>query len=206
MNIRKSLCALVLIVFSSFFIFSQEKSKSKFEVIAFGGIGFGVVDTKSGVNYNLNINGGEVLLAYNFSEKYGIASGIGYNILIGDGFSGTELFYLKRELLKIPVLFTITHKISDDIEFFGSLGFNTQYLIKEEYRFISGSDKSNVFEGWNFGAQAGAAFLFKINKSMKLGFTFNFQSDISRFDQDGSFQDQKVKNLSSIGLILKHKL
>ena len=71
------------------------------------------------------------------------------------------------------------------------------------------STSENYFEGWNFGVQIGIGILFDFMDKMKFGFAFNGQSDFSKFKSSNSSRivdKQKMKNLNTIGIILKFEL
>ena len=208
MKNKKNLLILLAIIFSHLSVFAQGENKSKLSIIGYGGIGYGIVENDSEPNYNLNSNSGELLINYNLSEKFGIATGIGLNQLTGNGFNTLGEFHHERSFIKIPLLFTLNGKISDKIEFFSNVGFYTQNIIKDKYRYLF-STRENTFEGWNFGGQIGIGVLFNFVDKMKFGFAFNGQSDFSKFNSNNSSgvtDKQKMKNLNTIGLILKFNL
>ncbi|MCB0743704.1 MAG: outer membrane beta-barrel protein [Ignavibacteriae bacterium] len=182
----------------------DEVKESKFNIIGYGGIGYGIVKNDNEPSYNLNSNSGEILLNYNLNQKFGIATGIGINELSGNGFNSIGNFYHERSLLKIPLLFTLNSKISDDFKIFANLGFFGQTIIKDEYQFINNTQK-DIYEGWNFGAQIGLGFLYEIFDNYYAGINYNGQSDFSKFETNnnvGINDEQKMKNLNSVGVIL----
>jgi opacity protein-like surface antigen len=205
---KKKLLILITIIFSYLNISAQEVNKSKFSIIGNGGIGYGIVENDSEPSYNLNSNSGELLINYNLSENFGIATGIGLNQLTGNGFNSVGEFYHERNFIKIPLLFTLNGEITEKIEFFSNVGFYTQNIVRDNYRYLS-STSENTFEGWNFGGQIGIGILFNFVNKMKFGFAFNGQSDLSKFKSNNStgiIDKQKMKNLNTIGLILKFDL
>ena len=92
---------------------AQEEIESKFNIIAYGGIGYGIIENNNEPNYNLNSNGGDILLNYRINQKFGIATGIGLNELTGNGFNSIGNFYHDRTMLKIPLLATMDYDVSD---------------------------------------------------------------------------------------------
>ena len=198
-----------ILLFAFFLTFNliqaqDEVKESKFNIIGYGGIGYGIVENDNEPNYNLNSNSGEILLNYNLNQKFGIATGIGINELSGNGFNSIGNFYHERSLLKIPLLFTLNSKISDDFKIFANLGFFGQTIIKDEYQFINNTQK-DIYEGWNFGAQIGLGFLYEIFDNYYAGINYNGQSDFSKFETNnnvGINDEQKMKNLNSVGVIL----
>jgi opacity protein-like surface antigen len=204
---KRNLLILLALIFTYHNIFSQENNESKFNIIGSGGIGYGIIENDSEPNYNLNSNSGEILLNYRFTEKFGIASGIGLNQLTGNGFNSLGEFYHERNLLKIPLLLTLNGEISENIEFFGNFGFFAQNIVKDNYGFLSNSTE-NIYKGWNFGGQVGVGILFNFTEKMKIGFIFNSQSDLSKFESNSLTisSKQKLRNLSTVGLLLKYEL
>jgi hypothetical protein len=190
------------------FIQAQEEKESKFNLIAYGGIGYGIVENDNEPNYNLNSNNGEILLNYNINQKFGIATGIALNELTGNGFNSFGNFYHERTLLKVPLLFTMGSGLSENLKLFANFGFYGQNIIKDEYRFLNNTQK-DVYDGWNFGAQIGVSFLFEIFNNFSAGINYDGQSDFSTFESNnnaGINDKQKMKNLNSIGIIFMIEL
>ncbi len=210
---------IVLFIFFLTFNYAQaqdEEKESKFKLIIYGSIGNGIVQNDNKPNYNLNSNSGELLLNYNFIKKIEIATGIGINELSGNGFNPIGNFYHERTLLKVPLLFTINSKLSENYTLCTSIGFYGQNIIKDEYQFLTFSQE-DVFVGWNFGAQIGLSFMFEMSNNFSFGINYNGQSDLSYFERNNNFRlkntpisvidgKQKIKNLNSIGIIFKMKL
>ena len=183
---------------------AQEKKESKFNIIAYGGIGYAIVKNDNEPNYNLNSNSGDILLNYRINQKFGVATGIGIAELSGNGFNSLGNFYHERTMLKIPLLATMDYKISEKIKMIGNFGFYTQNITTDEYRFLNNSQK-NVYEGWNFGTQLGLGFVFKMFDNFSAGINYSGQSDFSKFKTNNNLginDKQKLKNLNSIGIIL----
>lgn len=205
---KLSFVLLSFALFSYSFSIAQEETpeekKSKFGIIAYGGIGYGVVENDNQPNYNLNSNSGEILLNYKFHENFGIAAGVGYNELSGNGFNAVGNFYHKRDLLKIPVLGTLNYPITDKIKVIGNFGFFTQHIIRDEFSYLNNVE-NDVFEGWNFGMQLGLGFAFEIAEGFYGGINFNGQSDFNKFQtsSNATFNDeQRLVNLNTIGVLV----
>lgn len=197
-----------LCIFSFGLVQAQERVESKFNILAFGGIGYGIVEHENQPNYNLNSNSGDLLLNYDFSEHFGIATGIGWNELSGNGFDAAGSFYHERTLLKIPVVATMEYKVSESFSFIANLGIYTQHILKDEYRFLI-TTREDVYEGWNFGAQMGMGFMFKAYEHVSVGIHYNGQSDFSTFKTNNNQpleDEQKMKNLNTIGIVLSFGL
>lgn len=208
---KKTKFTLLFICFLTFVsqIQAQEKNEekeSKFNIIAYGGIGYVIVKNDDAPSYNLNTNSGDILLNYRINQKYGVATGIGITELSGNGFNSLGNFYHERTTLKIPLLVTLDYKISEKIKMIGNFGFYTQNIITDEYRFLNISQK-DVYEGWNFGSQLGLGFVFKMFDNFSAGVNYSGQSDFnfSKFNSNnnsGINNKQNLKNMNSIGVVL----
>lgn len=204
---KKVFLILIAIIFTSYTSSAQEKSKSKFSIIGYGEIGYANVQNDNEPNYNMNIEAGGLLVNYNLNTNFGIATGVGFTQLTGNGFNTFGDFYHERNLLKIPLLLTIYPRINDNMEFFGNLGFYTQTIVKDDYRYLLKSTE-NLYEGWNFGTQVGVGFLFDVVTDFKMGITFNAQADLSTFNSNNTaiVGQQKMKTMNTVGFILKYDL
>lgn len=206
---KKSKYILLFIFFLTFnLIQAQEEKESKFNIITYGGIGYGIMKNDNEPNYNLNTNNAELLLNYKVSQAFGIATGIGLNELSGNGFNSIGGFYQERTLIKIPLLLTMNSKMSDNFTLFVNFGLYGQNIIKDEYRYIADTQK-NIYDGWNFGAQLGLGFVFEMFDNVSAGINYLGQSDFSKFETNnnqGMNDKQKMKNLNSLGIILMIEL
>jgi opacity protein-like surface antigen len=196
-----------ILLFTLFLTFSlvqaQEEKESKFNIIVYGGIGYGIVENDNEPNYNLNSNALEILVNYNINKKFGIATGIGLNELSGNGFNSIGNFYHERTLLKIPLLFTMGSNVTENLKLFTNFGFFGQNIINDEYRFLNETQK-DIYKGWNFGAQFGFGFAFEMFDNYSIGINYNAQSDLSKFGSNnnaGINDKQKFTNLNSVGIL-----
>lgn len=196
-----------ILLFTLFLTFSlvqaQEEKESKFNIIVYGGIGYGIVENDNEPNYNLNSNTIEILVNYNINKKFGIATGIGLNELSGNGFNSIGNFYHERTLLKIPLLFTTGSNVTENLKLFTNFGFFGQNIINDEYRFLNETQK-DIYKGWNFGAQFGFGFAFEMSDNYSIGINYNAQSDLSKFGSNnnaGINDKQKFTNLNSVGIL-----
>jgi len=196
-----------ILLFTLFLTFSlmqaQEEKESKFNIIVYGGIGYGIVENDNEPNYNLNSNTIEILVNYNINKKFGIATGIGLNELSGNGFNSIGNFYHERTLLKIPLLFTTGSNVTENLKLFTNFGFFGQNIINDEYRFLNETQK-DIYKGWNFGAQFGFGFAFEMFDNYSIGINYNAQSDLSKFGSNnnaGINDKQKFTNLNSVGIL-----
>jgi len=189
-----------------------EEKESKISIVTYGGIGYGIVENDNEPNYNLNNSSGEFLLNYNLShtqnQKLGIATGIGINELTGNGFNSLGDFYHERTFLQVPLLLTFNSKVSDKFKSLTTFGIFGQTIIKDEYRFLNDSQR-DIYEGWSFGAEIGLGFLYETSNNFYTGINYNVQFNFSKFqsnDNVGINDEQKMKNLTSIGVMLLFEL
>ena len=199
---------LFICVLSLNLIKAQDKKEFKFNIIASGGIGYGIVENDNEPNYNLNSNNGDILLNYRINQKFGIASGIGMNELTGNGFNSLGNFYHERTMIKIPLLATMNYSVTEKSRIIGNFGFYGQNITKDEYRYINNLQK-NVYDGWNFGFQLGLGYVFEMSENLNIGLNFTGQSDFSKFETKNNqliSDKQKLKNLNSIGILLVFNL
>jgi opacity protein-like surface antigen len=180
-----------------------------FNILAYGGIGFGVMENDSDPNYNMNSNSADILLKYRITQKLGIATGIGLNELSGDGFNINGNFHHERKLLKIPLLAILDYTISDHFSVIPNLGVYANYIFEDEYRFLNSTQK-NIFEEWNFGAQLGVGLVFKLYTNFHLGFNYGLQYDLSKFSSSNKQlvinNKQKLGRMNSLGIVLVMEL
>lgn len=194
---------LLLSLLASNMIHAQVKHYD-FNILAYGGIGFGVIGNENQPNYSLNSNHTNLLLKYRITYKLGIATGVGLNQLSGDGFNSLGNFHHERILIKIPLAAVLDYPISDNFSVVPKMGLFTQYIVKDEHRFLSGTQKS-IFGGWNIGAQIGVGLLFNISSNLSVGFNYNIQFDISEFKSNHILyidEKQKLNKLNTMGIVL----
>ncbi|MCA0132135.1 outer membrane beta-barrel protein [Winogradskyella alexanderae] len=207
MKYSKYLLAILCLVIANV-VTAQDESDSKFKFIAYGGIGYGIVNNDDEADYNLNSNTAELLLYYKFNEKYGVATGVGLNELTGNGFSTLGEFYHQRDFIKIPLLFTYDYGFSDTFKVYGNLGPYAQGIIKDEYRFVD-TVVEDVFEGWNFGFQLSLGLLFQVSDRFSTGINFTGQSDFTKLESNsgsGLEDKQRMRNLNTFGLLFMFDL
>lgn len=139
----------------------QTEQGSKFRVMAYGGIGYGIMDNDNQANYNVNTNTAELAFNYRFSKSLGVATGAGYSLLSGNGFNSAGNFYHERITVKIPLLLTIDCEMGEKFNFLAHLGPYAQTIFDDEYTF-NNFRVDDVYEGWNFGFQLGLSFCMKL--------------------------------------------
>jgi hypothetical protein len=190
-----------LLVFT--FAYAQDDKNTSFNIIAYGGIGFGVMENDNEPNYNLNSNSAEFLFNYNLNDYIGISTGVGLINLTGNGFNSVGNFYQERDLIKIPLVLTLNSKISEKFTLFTNFGFYGQTIIKDEFQYINNT-QDNTYDGWNYGGQLGMGFVFKIFDNFSAGINYSGQSDFVKFETKNNQlinDKQKLKNLNAIGVI-----
>lgn len=187
---------------------AQETNPAKFNIVAYGGIGYTKVINDDAPNYDLNVNTGDLLLSYNAWKTIGIATGLGYSELSGNGFNTNGNFYQERTVIKIPLLLTLNKDITEHLIMTGNFGFYGQTIVKDEFQYIDSIEK-DVYEGFNFGMQIGLGIGYRFDERVGFGINLNSQSDFSSFEtsNNATFKnEQKHKNLTSIGLFATIKL
>jgi len=185
----------------------EEEKESKFNIIGYGGIGYGIVENKNEPNYNLSTNNGVILLNYSISQKFGIATGFGLNELSGNGFNSIGNFYHERTIHKIPLLATYDINVSEKLKMIANFGFYTQNIAKDEYQYLNNTHK-DVYDGWNWGGQIGLGFVIKMTNNFSAGVNYTAQSDFSKFKTNNNEpinDEQILVKMNSIGIILQIK-
>jgi len=206
---KTNLIAIMALIFSCVTLHAQDAtyddpSTSKFSFVTYGGIGYAVVDNDREPNYNLNASTADFLINYRIGKRYGIATGLGFSQLSGNGFSAGGNFYHERGLIKIPLLFSSDYNLSEKVRLVANIGFYGQGIIKDEYSFTGGVKAEDVYTGWNFGLQCGIGLAYNLNEKMSLGIMVHNQADFTRIDSDSSkgvTDEQKISGLNSIGLL-----
>lgn len=194
---------LLLIFFSTVGI-AHGQSQSQFNMIMNAGIGFGIVESDTEPNYNLNNKSNEILINYKITGKFGIATGVGLTALSGNGFNSFGNFYHERTMLKIPVIATMDYYSIDRFRMIANLGVYSQYIINDKYSFLNNSEK-NVYEGWNFGVQLGLGFVYEFFNKLSAGIIYTGQSDFTKFStKENQFivDKQRLKNLSTLRIVI----
>jgi long-subunit fatty acid transport protein len=180
----------------------DNSSDSAFRIFVNGGIGFAKLDNQSEIDYNLDVDYFETIFNYKFSERFGLATGIGINELSGNAFNALGNFYQVREELRIPLLGTYDYEIAEKIKTIFFVGFYAKNIMNDEFSYID-QTQQNVFEGWGFGFQANVSFVYAFSDFMGFGLVLNSQSDFNNFEtSSGSpFQDeQKIEDITSLGV------
>ncbi|ESU24861.1 hypothetical protein FEDK69T_04140 [Flavobacterium enshiense DK69] len=198
----KRLFALSLLLLLNTTLQAQEEKKSKVGLLIFGGIGYGKIMNESEPNYNLNSNTGEILVNYRFSKIVGIASGINYTVLNGNGFNSNGNFYHERGMIKFPLLATFSVPMAEHMKMFLSIGPYASKITSDEYQFLYGTEK-DVFDSWNFGSQMNVGFSYQLNKEWGIGMNFSGQSDFAEIESNNNAVvngKQKTKSLTNLGL------
>jgi hypothetical protein len=187
---------------------NEKEKKSKFQIIGSGNIGFAIVKSDLEPTYNLNTNGGEILLNYKFSDKNGVAIGFGHTELTGNGFNSVGNFYHQRSFIKIPLLYTMEYQIAEKIKYLSNFGFYAQTIFKDEYQFLNNTEKS-IYSGWNFGAEASIGIVFEVSEKFSAGINFSGQFDFTKLKTNKNQiinDQQRIESQNSLGLLLLFEL
>ena len=180
-----------------------EKKESKFSIMAFGGIGYGIVDNENEPNYNVNANVADLVVSYKISDNIGVATGAGYSLLSGNGFNAVGNFYHERVMVKIPALVVFDCALAEKFRFLAHLGPYAQTIYKDEYTYTDFT-VDDVYEGWNFGFQLGLSFVYELKDCFSLGINYSGQSDFTNLETNDDLAingEQRMKNLNTIGLM-----
>ncbi|MDR6300656.1 hypothetical protein [Mesonia maritima] len=201
---KSSLLVLLCLVFTTNFLNAQEEEtkESKLEIFVHADIGNGIIENDLEPNYNVNAENGEILLNYKFWKTLGLATGIAYSEINGNGFSSRGDFYHKRAMLKIPLLLSFDTKLGEKFRMISTFGVYSQYVVKDEYSFLL-RKIDNVYEGWNFGSRLGISLIYQVYDNLGIGVHFNYQSDFSELENNNQIVNdkQKINNLNTFGLI-----
>lgn len=184
----------------------NHEPSSKFSFMAYGGIGYAVVDSKWQPNYNLDANIGEFLLQYRIGKHFGISTGIGIVEMSGNGFYYTHgPFYHERANIKFPLLFSVNYNVIPEVRLLANIGPYGQILYRDEFIFFNGGNVNDIYSGWSIGLQFAVGMSYNINKKISLGVLFSSQGDFNRLSIDTNkeiFADpQRISRINTLGLL-----
>ncbi|WP_298521009.1 hypothetical protein [uncultured Kordia sp.] len=211
---RLSLITLLTLIFSFTTLHAQNdhttdenhQSSSRFSFMAYGGIGYAVVDSRWQPNYNLDANIGEFLVQYRIGKHYGISTGIGIVEMTGNGFYYTHgPFYHERANFKIPLLFSVNYKVAPKVRLLANVGPYGQVIYRDEFIFFNGGHVDDIYSGWSIGLQFGVGMSYHISSKMSLGMMFSSQGDFNRLSIDTNkniFADpHRISRINTLGLV-----
>ncbi|MEM6721585.1 MAG: outer membrane beta-barrel protein [Bacteroidota bacterium] len=191
-------------------VYSDLGSDSKFSIVTYGGVGYAMIDNNAQPDYNLNASTADILLHYTIGTRWGIATGIGFNQLSGNGFDNVDNnFYHERTTLKIPLLLSGNYNLSPKVRLVANIGFYAQTIVRDDFEFAGGTTISDVYEGWNFGLQSGIGLSYNFNQKLSLGIMFNTQGDFNRFDTASDVNinnSQRTRSVNTVGLLFTFNL
>ena len=176
---------------------------NRFDLTLVTGIGYGKVENDNEPNYDLNANVGEAHITYNFSEAFGLSTGLGFLQLSGNGFNSNGNFYHERDPLKIPLMIRSNKNIGDKFSLTISAGFYGQTIINDEYRYLLTTEE-DVFGGWTFGFQGYFGFGYEVSDNWTVGLNVSTQSDFNKFETENNVSlndEQRITTLNTIGLM-----
>jgi hypothetical protein len=173
---------------------TPEKKDSKFEFVVNGKLGFARLKQSGNIPLNGNLTGSDILVSYQISPKWDIASGVGIYEFNANATSFGNSYSLKNSYLRIPVQFNGDFSVfknekngNEKIFFTVGLGLYANTLLKQEIEAINGSiEEKNL--GWNFGfsSQVGAKFL--LSDALNIGIGLESQSDFTKMEKNGNKQ------------------
>jgi opacity protein-like surface antigen len=188
----------------------DDDTSSKFSIITYGGVGYAVIDNEDEPDYNLDASTADILIHYTIGTRWGIATGVGFNQLTGNGFDNTGTnFYHERSTLKIPLLLSGNYNLSPKVRLVANIGFYAQTIIKDDFSFPGNNTFGDIYEGWNFGLQSGIGMAYNLSQRLSLGIMFNTQGDFNQFEtaSDVGFRNtQKIRSVNTVGLLFTFNL
>lgn len=161
------ICFILLYSISVISLQAQEKKDLKISAMVFYGLGFGISENSNAPNYNFRTTNFDVLVNFDFGKIIGLATGIGFNKLSGNGFNPVGNFYHKRSIMRIPLLMSLTYPITEDFDFYANGGFFYERIMDDEFQFISTTEK-DIYTGSGLGAQIQAGLMFKLPNELDL--------------------------------------
>lgn len=193
----------ILLLSLSYSIFAQEEKNDfdRFNTYLSGGLGFGEVINDNAPNYNLNTNTAHIVFNYKFLPLFGVATGINYSDLSGNGFDSIGNFHHKRTSLKVPLMLTFGGTVYNNFSINLELGAYAQTALNDEYNYLN-MNYSDVYTDWNFGGHIGVYFLYQVSDDVSFGVQYVGQSDFTKIEASSSAitpNKQLIDNLNSIG-------
>ncbi len=150
---KKIICLLVFaysLCFNS--IQAQEKDGFRFDTMIMYGLGSGVADNSNAPDYNFRTQEFNAVFNLDFGKLFGFGTGLGFSRLSGNGFNSSGDFFHSRTLLRVPVLLTMIHPITEYFEFYANGGFFWEHIRKDEFQYLN-TTIEDLYEGSSIGAQ-----------------------------------------------------
>ncbi len=199
---------LILSLVSASTLFAQDEKPPKFNILGYGGLGFGTVESDNEATYNLDSNLGEVLFIYQIGGVVGVGTGVGFNELSGNGFNSSGSFYHERTLIKVPLVLRLRYPVSEKVELYVNGGLYAQNILEDQYTYQNNVTET-LYEGWNAGFQTGLFFTYAIYERMSLGLSYTSHTDFNKFetvDNQLVSDRQRMRNLNNIGILIQWRL
>ena len=150
---KKIMCLLVFACSLSFnSIQAQEKEGFRFDAMIMYGLGFGVADNSNETDYNFRTQEFNAVFNFDFGKLFGFGTGLGLSRLSGNGFNSSGDFFHRRTLLRIPVLLTMIHPVTEHFEFYANGGFFWEHISNDEFQYLN-TTIEDLYEGSSIGAQ-----------------------------------------------------
>lgn len=177
--VNRCVLLLCILLCSSIFVYSQNiKQNNKFDIAVFQTFGFGRIDNEFAPNYNLNSRATELLFNYRLVKNQGVAIGIGYSDLGGNGFNTKGNFFHEREILTIPLMYTLT-KSRNNFKFFLGIGVEGMKIMNDKYKYLN-EVKKKQFGDWGVGAKTLIGFFYGIDENISVGVVYNGNADLTK--------------------------
>ncbi len=133
-------------------IHAQEKDGFRFDTMIMYGLGSGIADNSNAPDYNFRTQEFNAVFNFDFGKLFGFGTGLGFSRLSGNGFNSSGDFFHSRTLLRLPVLLTMTHPVTEYFEFYANGGFFWEHIRKDEFQYLN-TTIEDLYEGSSVGAQ-----------------------------------------------------
>src|SRR5690606_12248928 len=90
-------------------------------------------------------------------------------------------------------------------QYFAQLGPYAQTTLQDRQTYLTTVD-NDVYKGWNFGVQLGVGMTHTVYDNFSLGIQLLTQSDFTDQNASTNANNQKIKNVSSFGMLVKYDL
>ncbi len=201
---KQAFAALALLFLSGTAIAQEtpEKKDSKLEFVVNGKLGFARLKQSGNVPLNGNITGSDLLLSYQISPKWDIATGVGfYDFNANTTIAGNSVS-LKNSYLRIPLQFNGDFSVfknekngNDKIFFTVGVGLYANTLLKQEVEAVTGNFEDKNL-GWNFGFSSQVGAKFVLSDALNIGIGLESQSDFTKMKKDGA--EQRIEQFNGM--------
>lgn len=175
---KKLVYALFLVLLTGAVYGQSTQNYKKFNLYVLAQAGAGRLVNENAVNYNLMGSKTDLYLNYNFSKMHGVATGISYSELGGNGNAAKGYFFHDRDVLGIPLLYVHTQEYQR-IKIVMGIGAQANKVVFDEYAFSNETAK-NLFREWTLGGITNISFMYKISERAAIGVTYSIDGDYTK--------------------------